>query len=87
MAVSCVKPFKGVKEIKQTILETARKRKYVGQQVPSSYVILSKQVQIYTEKVNLERTPPIMVSYTCTFSFYFIRKFCSELMLERLCYS
>lgn len=44
-------------ELQARIADIAEKKKYVGQQVPTPYVILARQVDILTKK----KSPPIMV--------------------------
>jgi hypothetical protein len=46
-----------VQELQARIADIAEKKKYVGQQVPTPYVILARQVDILTKK----KSPPIMV--------------------------
>lgn len=52
-------------ELQARIAEIAEKKKYVGQQVPTPYYILTRQVEILTKT----KSPPIMVrSYSIAFN-------------------
>ena len=55
MAVSC-KSKKGVRELQQRIVEAAEKKRYVGQEVPPTWVILSRHI-IHMQT----KQPPLMV--------------------------
>lgn len=56
MAVSC-KSKRGVRELQQRIVEVAEKKRYVGQEVSPSWLILSRHIELMQNK-----QPPLMVS-------------------------